>query len=30
MAKLIDTAAERLEILKKYRRFAMVGLSGNP
>lgn len=29
MAKIIDNAAERLEILKKYRRFAMVGLSGN-
>ncbi len=30
MAKVIDTAAERLEILERYRRIAMVGLSGNP
>jgi len=30
MAKIIDTAAERLEILERYRRIAMVGLSGNP
>ena len=30
MAKLIETAAERLDILSKYRRFAMVGLSSNP
>ena len=30
MAKIIDSAAERLEILNHYRRFAMVGLSGNP
>lgn len=30
MAKLIDTAAERLDILTRYRRIAMVGLSGNP
>lgn len=29
MAKLIESAAERLEILNKYRKFAMVGLSGN-
>jgi predicted CoA-binding protein len=29
MAKIIESAAERLEILNKYRRFAMVGLSGN-
>ena len=29
MAKIIDSAAERLEILNHYRRFAMVGLSGN-
>jgi len=29
MAKIIDSAAERLEILDHYRRFAMVGLSGN-
>ncbi|NWF91235.1 MAG: CoA-binding protein [Ignavibacteriaceae bacterium] len=30
MAKLIETAAERLDILTRYRRIAMVGLSGNP
>lgn len=30
MAKIIDTAAERLDILERYRRIAMVGLSGNP
>jgi predicted CoA-binding protein len=30
MAKIIESAAERLEILNDYRRFAMVGLSGNP
>lgn len=29
MAKIIETAAERLEILNKYRHIAMVGLSGN-
>jgi predicted CoA-binding protein len=29
MAKLIETAAERLDILTRYRRIAMVGLSGN-
>ena len=29
MAKLIETAAERLDILNRYRRIAMVGLSGN-
>ncbi len=29
MAKIIESAAERLEILNKYRRFAMVGLSAN-
>ena len=29
MAKIIESAAERLEILNKYRRLAMVGLSGN-
>jgi predicted CoA-binding protein len=29
MAKIIETAAERLEILNRYRRIAMVGLSGN-
>lgn len=29
MAKIIDTAAGRLEILNKYRHIAMVGLSGN-
>lgn len=29
MAKIIDSAAERLEILSKYRNIAMVGLSGN-
>lgn len=29
MAKLIETAAERLEILTRYRHIAMVGLSGN-
>ncbi len=30
MARLIESAAERLEILSTYRRIAMVGLSGNP
>ncbi len=30
MAKIIDTAAERLEILERHRHIAMVGLSGNP
>lgn len=29
MAKLIESAAERLDILTRYRRIAMVGLSGN-
>lgn len=29
MAKIIDSAAERLEILSKYRKIAMVGLSSN-
>jgi uncharacterized protein len=29
MAKIIENAAERLEILSKYRNIAMVGLSGN-
>lgn len=29
MAKIIESAAERLEILSKYRNIAMVGLSGN-
>jgi predicted CoA-binding protein len=29
MAKIIETAAERLDILNCYRRIAMVGLSGN-
>lgn len=29
MAKLIETAAERLDILTRYHRIAMVGLSGN-
>ena len=29
MAKIIESAAERLDILSKYRRLAMVGLSGN-
>jgi predicted CoA-binding protein len=29
MVKLIETAAERLDILTRYRRIAMVGLSGN-
>lgn len=29
MAKIIDSAGERLEILNKYRNIAMVGLSGN-
>lgn len=29
MAKIIETAAERLDILTRYRRIAMVGLSGN-
>ena len=29
MAKIIDSAAERLEILNKYRKIAMVGLSSN-
>ncbi len=30
MAKIIETAAERISILTKYRRIAMVGLSANP
>ncbi len=30
MARIIDTAAERLEILERYTAIAMVGLSGNP
>jgi predicted CoA-binding protein len=30
MAKIIESAAERLDILTRYRRIAMVGLSGNP
>ncbi|MCL5997181.1 MAG: CoA-binding protein [Chloroflexi bacterium] len=30
MAKLIQSASERLEILSRYRHIAMVGLSGNP
>ncbi len=30
MARLIESASERLEILSTYRRIAMVGLSGNP
>lgn len=30
MAKIIDTAGERLEILEKYKNIAMVGLSSNP
>ena len=30
MAKLIESASERLEILSTYRHIAMVGLSGNP
>ncbi len=30
MAKIIESAAERLEILSRYKQFAMVGLSGNP
>jgi predicted CoA-binding protein len=30
MANIIDTAAGRLEILSRYRRVAMVGLSSNP
>lgn len=30
MAKLIESAAERLEILSKYHHIAMVGLSSNP
>ena len=30
MAKIIDTAAGRLDILNRYRRVAMVGLSSNP
>jgi predicted CoA-binding protein len=29
MPKIIDSAAERLEILNNYRHIAMVGLSGN-
>jgi predicted CoA-binding protein len=29
MAKIIETAAERLDILTRYRRIAMVGLSAN-
>ena len=29
MAKIIDTAAERLDILNRYKNVAMVGLSGN-
>ncbi|MCK6625181.1 MAG: CoA-binding protein [Anaerolineae bacterium] len=29
MAKIIESAAERLDILTRYRRIAMVGLSGN-
>lgn len=29
MAKIINSAAERLEILSKYHNIAMVGLSGN-
>lgn len=30
MAKIIETAAERLDILTRYHCIAMVGLSGNP
>jgi uncharacterized protein len=30
MAKLIDTAFERLDILQKYKNIAIVGLSSNP
>jgi predicted CoA-binding protein len=29
MAKLITTAAERLQILSEYKRIAVVGLSAN-
>jgi hypothetical protein len=30
MSKLIDSAAGRLEILKRYKNIAMIGLSANP
>lgn len=30
MPKIIESAAERLDILTRYRHLAMVGLSGNP
>ncbi len=30
MAKLIQTPAEAFDLLQRYRRIAMVGLSGNP
>ncbi len=30
MAKLVETAAERLEILNRYKNIAVVGLSANP
>lgn len=30
MAKIIESAAERLDILTRYRHIAMVGLSSNP